>query len=197
MPSWRDTVLQHFKASVNHLTIVADPDALLREEQILAALAARGYDVITFGDPVAFRYVYESRYRTHGPGTCEVPGTSQSSLIIRTDQPDVRNLPYDLLTDGRHLTLGLHDLAPGLSYPVVRDFFRAAPELFDRLVEGRLAEACGNLQGPRLGDNRSLAFIARHVYNLDPDPLDDLNDLVERLLQVHYHGWPLSERLRA
>lgn len=182
MTTWHDLVLRHFQSATGHLSLVADPDGLLLEEQMLAALSARGCDVLTFNDPVAFRYVYESRYR----------GKPEAALIIRTDRPDVRSLPYDLLAAGRHLTLGLHELAPNLSYPVVRDFFRAAPELFDRLVE-----ACRNLQGPRLGDNRSLAFIAGHVYNLDPDALNDLNDLVERLLHVHYHGWNLSDRLRA
>ncbi|MCX7707650.1 MAG: BREX-3 system phosphatase PglZ, partial [Anaerolineae bacterium] len=192
MPAWRDIVLQHFLPATGNLILVADPDALLREEQVLAALTARGYDVLTYDDPVAFRYVYESQYRAHVPGTSQVPGTSSPpSLIVRTDQPDVRSLPYDLLVAGRHLILGLHELAPNLSYPVVRNFFRAAPELFDRLIE-----ACRDMAGPRLGDNRSLAFIARHVYNLDPAALRDLNDLVERLLQVHYHGWPIFERLR-
>lgn len=40
-------------------------------------------------------------------------------------------------------------------------------------------------------------LLARHVYNLDPDAINDFNDLIERLPQVHYHGWPLSERLRS
>lgn len=182
MASWRDAVLRHFPSPADNLILAADPDGLLREEQVLAVLGARGYDVLTFDDPIAFRYVYESRHRRQ----------QGVALIVRTDQPDVRSLPYDLLTDGRHLILGLHDLMPSLSYPVVRDFFRAAPELFDRL-----AEACRETQGPRLGDNRSLAFIAGHVYDLDPDALSNLNDLVERLLHVHYHGWPLSDRLRA
>ena len=181
--SWRNAVLSHFSNPADSLILAADPDGLLCEEQVLASLGARGHDVLTFvDDPIAFRYVYESRYRRQ----------QGVALIVRTDQPDVRSLPYDLLTEGRHLILGLHDLMPLLSYPVVRDFFRAAPELFDRL-----AEACCDMQGPRLGDNRSLAFIARHVYSLDPDAIKDLNDLVERLLQVHYHGWPLSDRLCA
>jgi len=188
MASWRDAVLRHFPSPADNLIIAADPDGLLREEQVLAALDARGYDVVTYDDPVAFRFVYESRYRAR---RTPAPGEA-SSLVVRTDRPDIRNLPYDLLTDGRQLALGLHDLVPLLSYPVVRDFFRTAPELLDRLVE-----AGTSLQGPRLGDNRSLAFIARHVHSLDPDAINDLNDLVERLLQVHYHGWPLSDRLRA
>lgn len=189
MTSWCDSILSRFSTPAPALTLTADPDGLLLEEQVLAALAARGYDVLTFDDPVAFRYVYESQYRAPDLTGLRKP---VRSLIVRTDQPDVRRLPYDLLAAGRPLTLGLHELAPNLSYPIVRDFFRAAPELFDRLVE-----ACRGLPGPRLGDSRSLAFVARHVYNLDPDAINDLNDLVERLLQVHYHGWPLSDRLRA
>jgi hypothetical protein len=46
----------------------------------------------------------------------------------------VRQLPYDLLRAGRQLSLTLHDLCPQLSYPVVRDFFRAAPDLLDALL---------------------------------------------------------------
>ena len=193
MTSWRDHLLARFPASRGDLILAADPDGLLREEQVLAALTARGYDLLTFDDPIAFRYAYESRYRIHEPGASQAPGASaRPALIVRTDRPDLRGLPYDLLAAGRRLTLSLRDLLPGLSYPVARDFFRAAPELLDRLIA-----ACRDLPGPRLGDQRSLAFIARHVYNLDPGALDDLNDLVERLLQVHYHGWPLFDRLRA
>ena len=84
---------------------------------MLAALNARGYDLLTFDDPIAFRYLYETRYRDQ----------PAPALIVRTGQADVRQLPYDLLRAGRQLSLTLHDLCPQLSYPVVRDFFRAAP----------------------------------------------------------------------
>ena len=187
MTSWRELVLQHFRPQTNNLSLAADPDGLLLEEQVLAALAGRGFDVLTFDDPVAFRYVYETRYRDRwgeGPG-------SPPALIVRTDQAGVRRLPYDLLQAGRAFTLTLHDLCPGLSYPVVRDFFRAAPDLLDTLLD-----ACRAYQGPRLSDQRSLAFIARHVYGLDPASLAGLDDLVERLLVVHYRGWTVPEGLQ-
>jgi len=155
MTSWRDHLLARFPASPGHLILAADPDALLREEQMLAALSACGYDLLTFDDPIAFRYAYESRYRIHEPGASQAPGASaRPALIVRTDRPDLRSLPYDLLTASRPLTLSLRDLLPGLSYPVARDFFRAAPELLDRLLA-----ACRDVPGPRLGDQRSLAFI--------------------------------------
>ncbi len=186
---WRTIVLDRFRAPPSHnLILAADPDGLLLEEQVLAALASRGFDLLVFDDPVAFRYVYESHYRDHwgeGPG-------SPPALIVRTDRADVRSLPYDLLQAGRAVTLTLHDLCPSLSYPVVRDFFRAAPDLLDTLLD-----ACREYQGPQLSDQRSLAFIARHVYGLDPISLAGPNDLVERLLAIHYPNWSIPERLQA
>lgn len=186
MSSWCATVLEAFPQAGSQLIVVADPDGLLRDEQVAAALGARSHDLLTFDDPVAFRYVYESRYREPWRQTV----SPSPALIVRTDQPDLRSLPYDLLVDGRQVKLSLQDLVPWLSYPVLRDFFRSAPELLDRLIQaGSPAHAA------RLSEGRSLAFIAQHVYNLDPAAIGDLSDLVERLLQVHYHGWPLSERL--
>jgi hypothetical protein len=187
MPSWRDAVLQHFQTPTHHLILVADPDGLLQEEQVLAVVRARGFDVMPFEDPIAFRYAYESQYRSRWDAGEETP----LALVVRTSRPDLRHLPYDLLQRGRHLAFSLHDLLPRLNYPVVRDFFRAAPALFDRLMEAHLT-----YEGSRLGEQRTLAFIARHVYNLDPVSLTTLDDLVERLLTVYYHGWPLPERLQ-
>jgi len=185
--SWRDIVLQHFQRPTHRLTLVADPDGLLQEEQMLATIRARGFDIMPFDDPVAFRYAYESQYRSRWDAGEEPP----LALVVRTGQSDLRHLSYDLLQEGRRLTFSLHDLLPRLSYPVIRDFFRAAPSLFDRLMD-----AYRVYEGPRLGEQRTLAFIARHVYHLDPETISALDDLVECLLTVHYHGWPLPERLR-
>jgi len=137
MTTWRDLVLLYFRPPATHLSLVADPDGLLLEEQVLAALNARGCDLLTLDDPIAFRYLYETRYRDQ----------PAPALIVRTGQADVRELPYDLLQAGRRLNLTLHDLCPQLSYPVVRDFFRAAPDLLDSLLD-----ACRAAQGARLSE---------------------------------------------
>ena len=99
--------------------------------------------------PSAFRYLYETRYRDQPAPV----------LIVHTGQADVRQLPYDLLQAGRQLSLTLHDICPKLSYPVLRDFFRAAPDLLDALLDASRAA-----QGARLSEQRSLGFLARHVY---------------------------------
>ncbi len=63
MSGWRDHILAHFAPQTSLLTLVADPDGLLIEEGIVNAIHARGFNLIPFDDPVAFRFAYESQYR--------------------------------------------------------------------------------------------------------------------------------------
>ena len=65
MASWRDQILNEFTPQVARLTLVSDPDALLLEETLLEAIRERGFELIPFEDPVAFRYAYESKFRSH------------------------------------------------------------------------------------------------------------------------------------
>ena len=62
--SWRATILREFTPQVARLTLVADPDGLLLEEGILKGIQERGFELIPFEDHVAFRFAYESRYRS-------------------------------------------------------------------------------------------------------------------------------------
>ncbi len=188
MKPWRHAVLERFGPPFYGLVLVADPDGLLRDGHIVAALASRDVEVVTYNDPIAFRYLYESRFREPERAAGELSPT----LLVRSDRSNLHHLPYDVLQAGHPLTITLHDLCPGLSYPVLRDFFKTAPDLFDRLLA-----ACRTLTGPPRSELRSLAFIARHVYGLDPAAITGLDDLVERLLPVHYYEWPLPPRLQA
>jgi hypothetical protein len=61
--SWRDPILNKFGPGTGRLTLVADPDRLLLDERVYQELSARGFEVVTIEDPIAFRYLYESRYR--------------------------------------------------------------------------------------------------------------------------------------
>ena len=64
MANWRDHILKHFQPNISRLTLVADPDGLLTEEGMLSAIRERGFDLIPFDDPIAFRFAYESQYRS-------------------------------------------------------------------------------------------------------------------------------------
>ena len=64
MADWRQKILKHFKKDIRRLTLVSDPDGLLTEEQMLTEIKQRGFDLIPFEDSIAFRYAYESKYRS-------------------------------------------------------------------------------------------------------------------------------------
>ena len=64
MGNWRDQILEKFIPNVNQLTLVSDPDSLLLEEEILACIRERGFELVLFEDHIAFRYLYESKFRS-------------------------------------------------------------------------------------------------------------------------------------
>jgi len=92
MVSWRDQVLKEFTSQVARLTLVSDPDGLLLEEDILHGIRERGFELIPFEDHVAFRYAYESKFRSRwdrGEQTDLV-------VVLRSRANDLGSLPYDL-----------------------------------------------------------------------------------------------------
>ncbi len=115
MTGWRDQILKEFTPKVARLTLVADPDGLLLEEGILAGIRERGFELIPFEDHIAFRYVYESKFRSRwdrGEQTDLV-------VVLRSQAGDLGSLPYDLLLAGRSLSFSLGNIFPNLSYPVL------------------------------------------------------------------------------
>jgi len=53
-----DQLLHHFPPHTHALTLVADPDSLLADETVTAALHTRGFRLLVASDPVALRYAY-------------------------------------------------------------------------------------------------------------------------------------------
>jgi hypothetical protein len=64
MAKWRENILKHFQPNISRLTLVADADGLLTAEGMLSAIQDRGFDLIPFDDAIAFRFAYESQYRS-------------------------------------------------------------------------------------------------------------------------------------
>ena len=64
MSNWRNQILREFTPNVACLTLVADPGGLRLEEGILAGIRERGFELIPFEDPIAFRYAYETKFRS-------------------------------------------------------------------------------------------------------------------------------------
>ena len=171
--SWQDTILAEFGAGASELTTVADPDGLLQDHGILAALQGRGFSLLRFEDPIAFRYAYESHHR--GRANAE-------DLIVWVAGPPERleRLPHDILARSRRLAFSLADLFPNLSQAVV-----SALEPVDR---DALHEALVREPTPPLGENASKDFVLRHVFGIVPDVVRTPVALLSLLLRRHYAG---------
>src|SRR6516225_85563 len=127
LASWRDTILTNFKRKISRLTLVADPDGLLTEEGMLSAIRDRGFDLIPFDDPIAFRFAYESQYRSRW----DQRKNTDLVVVLRSAEQHLNKLPYDLLKAGRQLTFALHKLFPKLNYRVISGLDRAHLDAVD------------------------------------------------------------------
>jgi len=199
--SWRSHILREFPPKVARLTLVADPDGLLLEEGILEGIRERGFELIPFEDHIAFRYAYESKFRSRWDkevrsAACEVrrdgvsnaPRTTHCApqpmpdlvVVLHSRANDLDTLPYDLLQAGRRLSFNLGDIFPHLSYPVVTALDRGD---LDALYEAQKIYAPG-----QLGDNATKEFVLRHVFEIAPELVKQPSDLLRVLLRRHYRG---------
>jgi hypothetical protein len=177
MGSWRDEILKEFTPQVAHLTLVADPDGLLLEEGVLKGIEERGFELIPFEDHVAFRFAYESRYRSRW----DRGELTDLVVVLRASSSDLHSLPYDLLQAGRQLSFNLGELFPNLSYPII--------DALDRSDLDDLYRAQKREKPDRpLGDQQTRGFVLRHVFGIAPETIQQESDLVRFLLRRHYRG---------
>lgn len=204
MSNWRDAILNNFVPCVSKLTLVADPDSLLSEENLAMELRGRGFELMEFTDPIEFRYAYESKYRS----IWDRDEHTDLVVVFRLQNTELEFLPYDLLQAGRKLSFNLGDLFPNLSYPVIENLDRS---FLDALFEAQIISA-----PDRMGDNATMDFILRHVFGIAGELITNEADLLHALLRLHYgklqlplmlserliqvlkshdrfKGWPLSE----
>ncbi len=183
MPDWRDRILKALTPGVARITVAADPDGLLLEATLLEAIRERGFEIVTFENPVAFRFDYESRFRSRwdrGEG-------AGLEVVVRTEGHDPAALPYDLVQAGRGLSFGLGDLFPALAYPVVASL--------DRSDLDALHSAQERHRPNRLGDDATRDFVLRHVFDFAPELVRRPSDLLRLLLRRHYRGQRLPRLL--
>ena len=71
------------------MSLVSDPDGLLKDDRIYADLNKRAVEIVEEDDPIAFRYLYELKYRG-------AVAAGSIRLVVRTGQEDFQGIPYDL-----------------------------------------------------------------------------------------------------
>ena len=175
MAGWRDEILGEFTPGGDRLTVVADPDGLLLEETILETLQARGFELVSFEERIAFRFFYESRYRSpRGRGEL-----ADLVVVLRGEASNLDAIPYDVLQAGRRLSFSLGDLFPNLSCPVVGMLDRSD---LDALYAAQVREPPAR----PLGESQTRGFVLRHVFGIAPETIRQASDLLRFLLRRHY-----------
>jgi hypothetical protein len=183
MANWRDSILHNFQPKISRLTLVADPDGLLTEEGMLSAIRQRGFDLIPFDDPIAFRFAYESQYRSlwdQGQNTDLV-------VVLRSKEQQLNKLPFDLLKVGRQLTFALHQLFPKLNYLVLSGLDR--PYLDD------VAKSYETYDGNQLTERETKEFLLMHCFGVVPKLIKTPVDLLKMLLSLHARKIRLPDSL--
>ena len=162
------------------MSLASDPDGLLKDDRIYADLNKRAVEIVEEDDPIAFRYLYELKYRG-------AVAAGSIRLVVRTGQEDFRGIPYDLLRLGRKLTFRLADLFPKLNTLVVKEL---GPQELETLYEvyphyqggSSLSETCD--------------FLLRKVFKVPYDLIDNRTTLVRFLLSKYYQGQHYPETLQ-
>lgn len=180
MTAWVDRILKEFPVDLARLWIVADPDDVLLDEQVLSGLRERGFEVLPFEDSIAFRAEYEERYRAawdRGES-----GLSRA-LILHLRGMNVGDLPWDYLRQARKLSLSLAELFPKLSYAVVRQL---GSEMLPSLFEAQVRHAHQSL-----GEAATKEFVLTHIFRISPHLITRPEDFWRELLRLHYRGLAL------
>jgi hypothetical protein len=152
-----EDALHHFPANTHALTLVSDPDGVLKDEEMLTTLSERGFALVDEPDPVRLRHRVEQvrSFRADRP------------LIILTSS-SLNDLPYDLWQQGHHVTLALHTFFPNLSYPVVRSLSPAQ--------RWQLSQAPSPQH--RLGRRATTDYVLRYAFAADLDALRQPSNLI-------------------
>lgn len=172
--SWHERILKEFIPQVTRLTLVADPDYLVTEEAILQQLRERGFETLLFEDAVAFRFAYETKYRSKWDNGDSI----ELVVVVHEEALNLHLLPYDIFQTDRKLSFSLGDIFPHLSYSVIKSLDRGDLE--------SLYQAYLQYTPEKLGDNATKDFLLSRVFDLDAEFIRQPSDLLRVLLRRHY-----------
>jgi len=161
-----EAILDLFPPHTHPLTLVSDPDELLADAEVIAALKERGFQLLQGEDPI--RLLLAVRHVR--PFTAEWP-----VIVVTTGEPD--SLPYDLWQQGRNITLSLSTCWPGLEVGVLRAL---TPRQRRLLVTGANRIASAQLTAH---ETRELAL--QSVFGFNSEQISTHAALIRWLAEYH------------
>ena len=183
--TWQQTILTYFTPKRESMLLAIDPDNLLRDDALLAAIQNSNYDVLELADEVAFRDAFERNYR----GRWDVGEARHIVVVVHTTDAE-RHIPYDLWQKGRRVELSVANLFTHLNAIVVRELDNAY--YADLYPAHQQLVARHEMQR---GERQTIEFILRAVFGLDPLAAGDPARWVEFLIHKHYSARTLPPAL--
>jgi len=166
------------------LVLAIDPDGLLLDESVQAAVAARAVGILTYVPEqfAMFRFAYETDY--HQPWAAG----EFLRLVVRIASSDPNVFPYDLLVQAggreRVRSLALFEFFPRLAYPTLRELAQHDRSALTRLYQAYWAHP----PSQRLGIQQSRRYVLEFAYHVTPENVCEPVALVRHLLRRHRLG---------
>ena len=180
--SWSSTVLKHLTAGVARVRVVADPDGLLLDEDLLQKLEQNGFSVLLYDDPWAFRVRYEEDFRLAWDNGQSVP-----RLLVRLAGMNIDSVPFDVVDQAEPIYLSVGGLFSHLDRRVMAELDR---RLYDRAFAVDRAIGMG-----RLNRRDTAIQLLRALYFVDPALVSSREDVWALISQVHRWGYPLPNAM--
>lgn len=175
MTALSDYILAPFQREFSHLWVVTDPDEILLAPTVAPILAKRGFELVTYRDPLAFRHYYETEIRgAAGGGAYIVHVRGEASTIV----------PWDVLSEARVHALSIPELFGALDANAVR---AVGSERYDDLWQ--ITSSRPSMQ--TIGTVATKDFLAANLYRVVPDLLRRPTDLWEQAFDIFFRGSPL------
>ncbi len=180
--NWRDAVLQDVTSTMGRVRVVADPDGLLLDEDLLRQLDQRGFAVLFYDDPWVFRERYEEDYRARWD-----TGQPTAKLLVRSATMNLDAIPYDVWCQSEPVYLSVSQLFSHSDRTVLADLDR---RLYDRAFQVDHAAGPG-----RLSHGETASRLLRTIYAVDPDLVTSREDVWALIAKIHRAGYALSRTL--
>ncbi|MDY1807284.1 BREX-3 system phosphatase PglZ [Klebsiella pneumoniae] len=168
--TWQDDVIQKVNLDGSFVYIVNDPDGLLFEPKISAALQTQNAILFDDEDPLALRLAYEAWRKL----------ARKNSFVIRLDQKGELFIPYDIQAESKQIDFHLSEFFQDIDLSALRllpaSLFQSVMDAIKLFTPGKLSQ------------QSSLDFLLRHIYRIAPETIQTNTDLVRLLIRKHYVG---------
>lgn len=179
MTAWSDHVTAPFQREFSRLWVVSDPDEILLAPSVAEILARRGFEFVSYRDPLLFRQRYEVEIA--------LPETETAFIVhVRGDASSV--IPWDVLDQSRHVSLSIAEIFGVFDANAVR---AVEPERYDDLWQ----VLSGRPSMPVMGTVATKEFLAANLYRVVPGLMRRPNDMWEQAFDLFFRGSPLPALL--